>query len=372
MGHYRKKQIAISMCNTCNLKCVYCFTGEAKNQHKQVIDLNFAKCALKKYICEENYREVRFYGIGEPTQAFYQMKEIKAYADSLTADKIVYELQTNGVFGEEVCRWLGENINKIWISIDGPPDIQNSMRPCLSTHINNSDIIERNISILRKYKIRRKSDLIIGARATITKANITRMKDIVDYYVKLGVDAGWVHHLFPVIGKSASHTKINNRLSYKPLKFAKKYLQAQGYAEKKGFFFGNFLAINFDEEVEIACRACIPAPYLTLDGYVSACDEAYLGSNPLFKQLIIGRYNPKTDSIEMYDSIIKRLQNRKIGNIPDCKGCSIEKHCAGHCLGECNICNGDIYKPRKELCGAIKYLASKLKLNCEINRYFHP
>lgn len=360
------------MCNACNLKCVYCFTGDAKTQQKLQIDLNFAKCALKKYICEEDYREVRFYGIGEPTQAFSQMKVIKAYADSLSSEKIIYELQTNGVFDKEVCHWLGKNINKIWISIDGPPDIQNSMRPCLSPEKKTSDIIERNIRILKRYKTMRKSDLIIGARATITQANIDRMKDIVNYYIKLGVDAGWVHHLFPVIGKTASHTKITNNLSYNLLEFAKKYIEAQKYAKKRKFFFGNFLAINFDEEVEIACRACIPAPYLTTDGYISACDEAYLGSNPLFKQLIIGRYDSKTNSIEMYDNIIQRLQNRKVGNIPDCRGCIVEKHCAGHCLGECNMCNGDIYKPRNELCGAIKYLASKLKLNCGRYSYFHP
>lgn len=379
MGHYRKKQIALSMTNRCNLRCQYCFTAEAKDKHGLVIDRDFAECALRHYLLgDEEYREVRFYGIGEPTEAAAEMKAVREYVDSICGG-VRFELQTNGAFSEAMAHWVGEFIDRVWISIDGPPDIQNRLRP----HIGNgksgpdngkscSEIVERNVRILRRYKLQRGEDFRLGARATVTDVNVGRMKDIADYFMQLGMDAGWVHHIFPVVGKANSHRSVAEQMVYSPLAYAENYLEVHEYAKAKRFFFGNFLAINFDEPVSIACRACLPAPYLTLDGYVSACDEAYWGGNPLFEDLIIGKYDKRRDRLVLYDDVIERLRNRRVGNIPDCAGCDVEQNCAGHCLGECNMCNGNIYKPRKELCGAIQYLAKHMELNAGPYKDKHP
>ena len=372
MGHYRKKQIALSMTNRCNLRCKYCFTAEAKDRSGLVIDLDFAKCGLRHYLLgDEQYREVRFYGVGEPTQAAAEMKAIREYVDSICGG-VSFELQTNGSFSEAMAHWVGQFIDRVWISIDGPPDIQDRLRPHVGNGKSCSDIVERNVRILQRYKLQRGDDFELGARATITDVNVGRMRDIADYFMQLHFDAAWVHHIFPVVGEADSHQNVQEQMVYSPLAFAENYLDVYEYAKAKGFFFGNFLAINFDEPVSIACRACLPAPYLTLDGYVSACDEAYWGGNPLFKDLIIGKYDKPRDRLSLYDDVIERLRSRRVGNIPDCAGCAVEENCAGHCLGECNMCNGDVYKPRKELCGAIRYLARHMEMNGGPNRYRFP
>ena len=74
MGHYRKKQIAISMTNECNLCCTYCFTDDAKDSYRPlVVNVEFAKKAINDFFSDMGGNQVRFYGVGEPTLAFEEM-----------------------------------------------------------------------------------------------------------------------------------------------------------------------------------------------------------------------------------------------------------------------------------------------------------
>lgn len=74
-----------------------------------------------------NYK-VRYYSVGEPTQNFEGMKEIHRIAEDLANGGFYYEFLTNGYFGDEVLDWVGKNINRVWISYDGPPDVCDKIR----------------------------------------------------------------------------------------------------------------------------------------------------------------------------------------------------------------------------------------------------
>lgn len=77
-----------------------------------------------KYFFKHNpSRHIRFYGPGEPTQKFDLMKEITEYAHKFVCDDLIVELQTNGAFGKRVIEWICQNVDTVWISFDGPPDI---------------------------------------------------------------------------------------------------------------------------------------------------------------------------------------------------------------------------------------------------------
>ena len=77
-------------------------------------------------------RHVRFFGAGEPTVEFELLKRIHKYAVEKGGDAVTFEIQTNGAFTDAVAIWLKNNINIIWISCDGTPEIHDAHRPFLN------------------------------------------------------------------------------------------------------------------------------------------------------------------------------------------------------------------------------------------------
>jgi radical SAM protein with 4Fe4S-binding SPASM domain len=365
MAHYRKQQITFLLTNKCNFNCDYCYVNKHPNDIKK-LDIEFAKCGLNDFFNSNQSKEIRFFAEGEPTLEFSLMKEIKDYAYSLAGDKLKVELQTNGFFSQRIAEWISQNVNIIWISQnvniiwishDGPNAHQahRKMLGCETSSL----VIEKNIQFLSKNK-----DLILGIRTTITPENIDNQEELVEFFSRLGVKAIAVDPVFLKVG-SKSGKGINL------LDFAKKFLIAKKRAEKLNIFYSSMLTCNFDEKTKIACRACIPCPHLTPDGFVSACDMATSGDTAL-QEFIYGKYNKEKNKIEYSDEKIKLLQSRNTDNLVKCENCKVLNNCAGGCLGETiNEC-GDLFNVRKEFCLAVKYLADHIECNGKLYPYLHP
>lgn len=160
--------------------------------------MEIAKAGVDYYFSNSPSRHIRFYGPGEPTQAFSLMKDIVAYAKQVAGNSLTTELQTNGCFGSDVRSWLLDNLNIIWTSFDGEPDIQNHNRPCANGKPS-APIIENNVKWLIEKKGTR--NLMIGARVTITENNIHRQRQIIDYFKELGIRYIWCDPVFPTVGE---------------------------------------------------------------------------------------------------------------------------------------------------------------------------
>lgn len=66
-----------------NLCCRYCYNAKERNSiEKKTLSLEIAKAGVDWYFKKNDNRHIRFYGSGEPTQEFEQLKEITAYAKS--------------------------------------------------------------------------------------------------------------------------------------------------------------------------------------------------------------------------------------------------------------------------------------------------
>ena len=65
-------------------------------------------------------------------------------------DAVTFEIQANGVFDDDTAEWLSKNINIIWISCDGTPDIQDAHRICIDKNKKSSELIKQNINELKK------------------------------------------------------------------------------------------------------------------------------------------------------------------------------------------------------------------------------
>lgn len=383
MSHCNKKMLSFFLTTKCNLCCRYCYN--AKERHaieEKTLPLEIAKAGIDWYFANNDSRHIRFYGPGEPTQEFELLKEITSYAKahSKGGEKVTVEIQTNGVFTPDICEWVLNNVNIIWMSFDGMKDVQSYNRPLNPLYSytfgnrSSADVLEDNVEWLIKNK--KKSNLMVGARVTITEENIRRQIEMVDYFYNLGIRYVWTNPLFYSVGKIAVCDDDQKRHSYHfdMDLYVNQYIDAYKYAKTKGVFWGSFLTINFDGESSYHCRCCTPlsAPHLTPDGYISACDMVVLGEQPYhMNPFVVGKWNANTNTFDLFEDKIKMLNNRRSTNMQHCKGCPVQLHCGGYCLGEIVNETGRLDGCNPLKCAAIRKLFKELG-SCKPYRYLHP
>lgn len=369
LSHSKKEMLSIFVTTKCNLNCNYCFTNKNTDLHKsQTIDFEFVKKGIDDYFNTGYLPHIRFFGAGEPTVEFDLIKRIYKYAKENGDKSVTFEIQTNGAFSAEIAKWLAKNIQIIWISCDGTPDIQNAHRPFFNDRRNTSEVIERNIKTIKE-----EGDGLsfVGIRATITNENINKQIEMIDYFSSMGINHIWVDPIFPSVGEKPSNCEVD----FDMMHFAKMFLKACQYAEKKNIFYGSILTCNFADNVTKHCRACLPAPHLTTDGFVSACDMALFGKDKNhMNPFIYGEWN-KTEKRIVYDEKkIEILKSRNIDNeeLSHCSTCQSREHCGGYCLGEVLNETGTLFGQKEKTCQAIRFLDSQMTNSQRIYLYTHP
>lgn len=369
LSHIKKEMLSVFLTTKCNLNCDYCFTNKNEGtHHDQTISFDFVKNGITEYFATEYIRHIRFFGAGEPTVEFPLMKEIFRFSKDQGGDSVSFEIQTNGAFSETIAHWLGKNIDIIWISCDGTPDIQNSHRPMLSSRTKSSDLIERNIGIIQRAQ--KSSNRVIGIRATITEENVDKQISMIDYFRGLGIYEIWVDPLFLSVGEAPANSE---QPLLDTMHFAEQFAAACTYAAELGVFYGSILTCNFADEVTQHCRACLPLPHLTTDGYVSACDMALFGNdNNHMQAFIYGKWNEEFKAIVYDNKKIEALRTRTTEEMEHCLGCPSQLHCGGYCLGEVLNETGSLIGQKKGVCEAIRYLDSRIDYGLRVYHHCHP
>ncbi len=383
MPHCNKKMLSFFLTTKCNLCCRYCYNAKERNAIKEkTLSVEIAKAGIDWYFAKNDSRHIRFYGPGEPTQEFERLKEITEYArfHPNGEEKVSVEIQTNGVFTEDIRNWALDNFNIMWMSFDGMKDVQSFNRP-LNPYYNkifnnrtSADVLEDNVRWLICNKGNR--DLMVGARVTITDINIERQIEMVDYFYDLGIRYVWTNPLFYSVGKVpvCMDEKKKRDYHFDMDLYIDNYLKAYQYAKSKGVFWGSFLTINFDGESSFHCRCCTPlsAPHLTPDGYISACDMVVLGAEPYHMDpFIVGKWNFETKRFDLYEDKIRNLNNRRSTMMAHCKNCVAKLHCGGYCLGETVNETGKLDGQNLIKCKAVCKLLKEIG-TCQPYEYLHP
>lgn len=383
MSHCNKKMLSFFLTTKCNLCCRYCYNAQERNLVKEeTLDFEIAKAAIDWYFENNVSRHIRFYGPGEPTQAFELMCAITEYAKNHRngGNLVTVEIQTNGIFTKSVRNWILNNVNIVWMSFDGMKEIQNYNRPLNPVYSDifegksSAEILEENVRWLISQRDGR--NLMVGARVTITDNNIFLQNQMIDYFYGLGIRYIWTDPLFYSVGKVPVSKDKRKKEAYhfNMEAYIDNYIAAFKLANQKGLFWGSFLTVNFDGESEYHCRSCTPlsAPHLTPDGYISACDMVLLGSNPYhMSALVIGKWDFNKKLFEIDMEKVHNLENRKSSNIKHCKNCIAKLHCGGYCLGEIVNESGDLNGKNTLKCQAIRKLYKELG-SCEPYKYLHP
>lgn len=383
MPHCEKKMLSFFLTTKCNLCCRYCYNIKERNSiQEKTIPVDVAKAAVDWYFENNDSRHIRFYGPGEPTREFLKMKEITEYAKNHLnrGEDVTVEIQTNGVFTSEIRKWISENINIVWMSFDGMKEIQDYNRPLNPIYRDefngqtSADVLERNVRWLIENSSGKQ--LFVGARVTITDANVSKQIEMIDYFLSLGINYVWTNPIFYEVGQKpvCDDDAKKQAYSFDMDLYVKNYLEAYSYAKSRNMFWGSFLTINFDGESEYHCRSCHPlsAPHITPDGYISACDMVVLGREAYHMEpFIVGKWDEESHGFDLNIDRIHALEERKTSNLQKCCSCDIRLHCGGCCLGETMNEFGrlDGYNPIK--CKAIHQLFAALG-PCDSYPFLHP
>jgi uncharacterized protein len=336
----KNNNLLLCLTNDCNLKCRYCYANGGEKEATMTADL--AKQSVD-YVLSKNktkHFSLSFHGAGEPTLAVNLMKEIVEYAKLECENKGIrprFSSVTNGVVEENTLKWLLENFERINISLDGPPDIQDSQRPLLDGGPSHQ-LVENTVRTALK------SGKSFGIRATITKNSVNRMVEIVQYFHQLGIKNV---HVEPVneCGRCLK-TKVQSPSVFS---FLRNYKKAFEEAEKLG--------------IRIFCSGCdISKSHLkfcgaagdnfivTPEGNVTSCLEVLDEDNPLSSVFIYGKYDFDLRKFCFFREKLRRLSSRTVNKIEDCQKCFIKYNCAGGCLAKGFSLNKSLFKPVRERC----------------------
>jgi len=156
-------------------------------------------------------------------------------------------------------------------------------------------------------------------------------------------------------------------------RFTEKFIEAVKFAYSKGMTYGSILTCNFDEPGEISCRALLPVPHLTTDGYISACDMALFGNDADHMDLFIyGKWDKEIHKIIYFEDKIQKLRSRTYHKIDECSQCVVAPFCRGYCPGEVVNEIGDFFGCKTIVCTPTRLIFSHLSENEKKYVYTHP
>lgn len=176
--------LTIAPTMTCNFRCPYCY-----EKGKEYVTMNAETIKkMKEYFrsLKEQYKylSITWYG-GEPLVAFDIIKELTEEAYNIFGkDCVMADAVTNGYLLDEdtVLDMQKLNINRIQVTIDGPPEIHNQRRRLPSGEDTFFVILGNLQKALKLYP-----ELSIAVRINVDKTNVSRVDEIEKYLEEYGL-----------------------------------------------------------------------------------------------------------------------------------------------------------------------------------------
>ena len=185
--NYRPTCLTLYSTLDCNLNCSYCF---AKTAHAEGVRLSRELITAAAREVAANCREkdepftAVFHGGGEPSLDPRVVDLFEALQRICREEKVSFRsyIATNGIMDPEKARWIAAHFDKVGISIDGWPEIQDRQRP-LRHGGASFRILERTIKNIGRIQ----PELIL--RVTVLPENFSRIPEIAAYCAeKFGAD----------------------------------------------------------------------------------------------------------------------------------------------------------------------------------------
>lgn len=316
----------------CSLKCEYCFAEENREpalflEHEFIRDS--ARMVLANCKKTDMPFTAVFQGGGEPSLD-PRLPEILAELRELCgAEGVPFfsYIATNGVMEEEKARWIAEHFDAVGLSLDGPPEIQDTQRP-LRTGGGSSQLVERTAAVLKRIMGR------LNVRVTVRPQEFTRIGEITAYL------ADHLHadeiHLEPAYCRGAGPNPEQADL------FCEQYLSAVKKLRAEGVRL-TFSGSRIGEIHGRYCQIFRQVLHLVPPDGRSACFA------------VSSRRSAEYSGLALF--VDNFLFDELSGEDPGCTDCFNRFHCARGCPDVCPMLPGDLKDAGSFRCRVSRTLA---------------
>ena len=329
LGDFAPTSVVIFVTNGCNLNCKYCF-ATPQYRRPQFIDPRFARAGME-LAARNAARKGAPFGIhfsgGEPLLNPSFTARLTEYAYQTAARHHVplhLGLTTNGNIDAQTARFTQRRFDYVSFSVDGPPDVQDSMRP--TAHGDGGFArLDRALGVLMSEAKPR-----VEIRSTFTAAIVDKMADNVEYfYRRWGVS----RFCFVPLRETTRSRKSGLGAPSSEALF-QAFIEADARADALGVTL--YYSAHRHGPVAGSPHFCaISRDYfgLTQDGFVTACSQfprQHPSRNPL-KFYLYGKFDEETGRIVIDEDKRRMLHQLHLANKQYCLDCFARWSCKGDC-----------------------------------------
>jgi uncharacterized protein len=320
---FQPTSVSLFLTTNCSLKCKYCYAngGESVSMiKKQYIEAAVSEIIRNALIQNKKSISINYHGGGDISQAWDLVEKTTGYILQSAKDKnlnVRINAGINGVLSDYQREWIVKYINSVTVSIDGPEEIQNKLRP-LKNGKPSFDYVHATLKYFDDNHFR------YAIRSTITADTVKSMEDITYFFCK-NYDVRKIK-MEPV---SVQGRATDNRLKAPSAKdFVKHFIGAQKIAasyNRELLYSG----ARFETISNIFCKAAGSSFGVTPDGYITSCYEVLDRTNPLSEIFFYGKIYK--DRLVLDREKLKKLTGFNVFKKEKCRKCFARFHCAGDC-----------------------------------------
>ncbi len=325
----------------CSLNCRYCYADAGMTT--ELMSKEIADRAVSLYLATDPANpKVALFGGGEPTLNFNAIKHIIGKYGR----RVRWILTTSGILSSHFLEWLIDQGVMITFSVDGPPEIQNFLRPLKGGSLSSS-IVEKSMRIWLN-----KSGKPLSVRATLTESTADQIDDILSYFCALDVEN---IHLEPLynLGRATKSVEENSLKQLSVEKWIRVVTKSLKWArEKKKHIKIGELSYLLNPGTSSYCGPmCGKTIVINHNGQLTACSEVVDEKNEDWDLFCIGDCQTK---FRIDEQKFNRLSSRISDNMIPCQNCFAKYLCRGGCAHKGWVATNDLFLPDPNHCKFIK------------------
>ena len=339
--------------NECNLACKYCYVEGSYDKDKKSISMNKETFNdtmkfIENYILElkdKNKLPCKFsfiyYGSEPLLNPDYVKESIEKISDvckKAGVEKNINVITNATRITEDLVNCFKKNKVELAISLDGPKQINDSMRIFKGDKKGTFNKIKEAIDLLKKNKIP------FGISCTIGPHNVELLKENISYFKEIGAGGVGFNTLLSAKNQEVPYVSINqsNDSLINASDFANKNNLYEDRVQRKVKAFNKTEHPHFKD-----CGAIGNQLVFYPDGNIGVC-QAYLGCTKPLVGNVSKNKNKPLDVLK--NKNLKEWTNRQPINMPDCKFCPALGVCGGGCAFNAEIKFGGLKKRDKTFC----------------------
>lgn len=327
----------------CSLRCRYCYANAGISM--EFMSKEIADRALSLYLAlNPTNPRVTFFGGGEPTLNLHTIKHIvEKYGK-----RVRWVLTTNGIVSPHFLEWLINRGVMITFSVDGPPEVQNFLRP-MKNNKPSSMFIERSMHIWLN-----RSGKPLSVRATLTEDTADQIDSILDYFCTLDVETIHFEPLYN-LGRATELIEGNFLKQLSVEKWVEVTIKVLKWAreKKKHVKMGELSYLLHPGATSYCGPMCGKTIVVNHNSKLTACSEVVDEKNEEWDLFCIGDCQSE---FRLDKQKLDRLASRIPDNMVSCRNCFARYLCRGGCAHKGWAATKDLFAPDPNHCKFIKLI----------------